>query len=1273
MKEIKMKAKYKKKDDVEVNGKNDGEAGEWFGFVTEVCYARLGPRDWHKRLPHYQRKKPEKGKPNEKNSLFIPGPGKRALAKLPASYWSDIRRTFVERLLKDRRFIYKPVPHRNGEELPQPGVPGSNNWITIGPSVVRKGQATANPPISGRVTRLAIAPGGNRAYVATADGGVWRSDDAGVSWRSTMDGFDLDPTAFAATSSACGAIAIDPADPDRVYVGTGEGDTNELFAVRTVSALPCYRGIGPIRSDDGGATWNAEPTAATSPTLTGSAFFELAVDPGDRENVVGATNVGLYRREPDGVGGYHWAQKRTGVHTSVIACRVGAVTTFFAAAFGGGVFSSPDGDTWTAAGTGFPAAAGRITLGARGVDPSVVYAIVASGSSFLGLVRLDGGTGPWRNVSGLPALGGQADYNLPIAVDPNDEATVYLAGSAFGGDGSIFRCAVTSVGSTFSMATTFIGTGVHADVHVLLHAPGDSSTLWTGCDGGVFRTTTATGAGTFTHRNTGLATLSGNFFSQHPTQLAVILLGLQDNGTVRYTGEECWKRVFGGDGGYPLINWANPNKVLAYANGAVRRATDGGQGPGSFTTVLSPAWVVMAEPLVGTPYKPASPSDAETVAFGAGTSLFISTDFGASWGAAVATLPQNIFALTFVSPTRLYLGTTLGQVHRFDKSGTAWGSTRLDNVAAGPLPLAGIITDIEVDPADATGKSVYITFGGTGDRRHIWHFDGTQWQDRSGPIPAGVLDVEHNAIVADPMNPATLYVGCDVGVWQSTNSGGAWTTLQSGLPDAAVFDLQIHPTARLLRCSTHGRGMFEYKLDQPIQTDVELYVRDTSLDVARASTTDWLADPETWPADLVRHWLSRNIKVDVPTTSGYQTPTNTIDFLTFNDVLVDGSQATATMDPMLGTVVNRVYIEVHNRGIVEATNVQVMLLLANASPTLPALPAGYEANVLSGTPISSGPWQTVGIKTVAKIRAGFPEVVEFNLPSTILPPPASLPGQAHHCLLALVHQAGSDPFTSNQTNVDLLTVADRKVAQRNLELIAFVGTPPPPGTGTWASIELYGSTKDEFASELIIQARSFRGRLGVLLPPDLKPREIVGMKKEEARITEVWAKQQIQKLQKCIKRGRFSAQACRQMILDIRRIEGSPLLVSNGKKRNSLSLSGLQLKPAERYPVFIYFEPAEMEAAEVQEVDVVVREAQTKCIQGGCTYRLVVTPKRGKRATIKREAQLSDAGSIRRSVRIRPSGSIGRRAHKPMVIRSSKKHRRVTVNKEDKQEKLSPE
>jgi hypothetical protein len=247
--------KGKNRDKEKGKEKEDSEARKLFTFLAESRNAKLGPRDWHEELPHHDLTGSDKAGEEDTPSIFIPGPGEAGLAQPSASRWVDVRSAFTQRLL-----IYRGGARSNGKgmdggSLPQPGVPGRNNWIPLGPSAIRKGQATGNPPVSGRALRLAIAPGGNRVYVATADGGVWRSDNAGTTWKSTMDAFDLDPTEFASTSNACGAIAIDLADPDRVYVGTGEGDTFLLFDSRTISALPSYHGVGPVVSNDGGQSW----------------------------------------------------------------------------------------------------------------------------------------------------------------------------------------------------------------------------------------------------------------------------------------------------------------------------------------------------------------------------------------------------------------------------------------------------------------------------------------------------------------------------------------------------------------------------------------------------------------------------------------------------------------------------------------------------------------------------------------------------------------------------------------------------------------------------------------------------------------------------------------------------------------------------------------------------------------------------------------------------------------------------------------------------------
>lgn len=798
---------------------------KWLLPTMESSYALLVPRERYEAsiAARGGAEAARAGGPRITRSTIQPERGEAALATVDQTLWIDRIAEYRQR--KAAAFQVEAMRPRAARR-PGAVVPGDKNWTPLGPSVVMNGQAYGEPPVGGRVVGIAVARGGQRVYAASANGGVFRSDDAGVSWRSLMDEFDLDPTDFASTSLACGAIAIDLDNPDRVFVGTGEGDTYAIFRQRITNALPAYRGIGPIRSDDGGATWITESAATGSPSLAGKAFFALALDPYHAENVLSATTDGLYQRAVDASGKPLWTQRRPGVHPSVVATCAAGATRFFCSEWGKGVFQSPDGTSWTPVGAGFPTGdVGRIALAVQPTNTGLVYAMVANGKgALLGVYRIELAQGQWKKIVNPPDVlpvddggGSQGDYDLTIAVDPADANLIYIGGSYFADNmywpASIWRCRVGKSGSGYRMTSVSIGTHAHADVHILTHTPDNSDALWAGCDGGVFLNRAPRGSGVFNSCNNGLACLCTNFFAQHPTDPSLLFCGLQDNGTARTSGGGLWKNVNGGDGGYCLINWNDPQQVLVFANGTVSRATDGGQGPSSWTDTKFP-WAMMTEPIVGAPYDPSKPANGNLAAIGAGSEVHVSNDFGASWPNTIpVSTKAGMFALTFASNSMLYAGTTKGEVFRFVKRGSNWTEAQIDNAAAGPLGLYGMIADIAIDWTDPSGNSVYVAFSGIGDYRHVWHFDGTRWKAASGMGPTSLLDVEHNAIAVDRKNPDNVYVGADIGVWHSSDRGQTWKPLANGLPDAPVFDLQIHPTQRLLRVTTHGRGMFEYPLD----------------------------------------------------------------------------------------------------------------------------------------------------------------------------------------------------------------------------------------------------------------------------------------------------------------------------------------------------------------------------------------------------------------------------------------------------------------------------
>ena len=807
---------------VVVEAPDEGPTG-WFLPQIESTYARLMPADQPALTAARGRKRTLGARAFR--SVLQPGSGEEVLHQAAPTVWLDRLAEYKQR---------KAAAQLRAAAAPAaPAIPGAVNWLPLGPSVVVNAQTVGNESVGGRVVGLAIAPGGQIVYAASACGGVFRSEDGGTSWHSLMDGFDVDPTSFASASLACGAIAIDPADPNRVYVGTGEGETHEIFHSRIVNALPAYRGIGPIRTDDGGQNWMAERTAAGSKDLAGEAFFALAVHPEQRDNVVAATTAGLYQRtiRPDGT--VEWVSRRTGVYSSVVVAASSAVTRFFAAEWGGRVWMSTDGQTWTAAGTGFPAnSVGRISLSGQTADPNIVYALIArQGTGLLhGVYRLDTSQGAWKQIANPPDVlpvndgSSQGDYDLAIAVDPNAVNRLYLGGSYADVDpfpASVWRVDVQPAGANWQFANAAsIGTHAHADVHVLVHTPGESHELWCGCDGGVFLNRDPSGSGEFASQNAGVSCLCSNFIAQHPTDPNVLFTGLQDNGTARTSGGPIWSHVNYGDGGYCLINWADPQRVLSFVNGRVYRSTTGGSDHESWVRVWNFGWATMTQPIVGLPFDPATPAHAEIVAVGAGSMVFVSEDFASSWPAGGRIqLPGgapvgSAFALAFASATRLFIGTTTGRVFRADRTANSWTVTRIDAAPAGPLGVTGLITDVAVDWSDAALASIYVCFGGMGDRRRVWRFDGSSWEARSGPAGGDtLLDVEHNAIVVDRASAQSVYVGADIGVWHSADQGVTWRPLQNGLPDAPVFDLQIHATRRLLRAATYGRGVYELALD----------------------------------------------------------------------------------------------------------------------------------------------------------------------------------------------------------------------------------------------------------------------------------------------------------------------------------------------------------------------------------------------------------------------------------------------------------------------------
>lgn len=721
-----------------------------------------------------------------------------------------------------------------------------STWKELGPKPLAQ-PLGIETTVSGRVADLALAPSEpERIYLASANGGVWRSDDRGQQWEFTMAAFDLDPRAPGADTLACGAIAVDPNDADRVYVGTGEGGAGALLGVG-----PLVSRVGGRPSQPGTPAWEVEEVDHDSPPLLGQSFYALALSPDDSEIVLGATDAGLYRRD-SATTPARWHQVFEGTFTSVVAGRRNdGVAVFFAASLDGlwtvEAASHADPDAWSGVGNDFqPDSLGRISLAIPGEDADTLFALVAdAGGRFAGVHRWQRASDTWQRLAGAPPRLFSEDggtWAQALAVDPNDPERFFLGGTTLLVDdihmGALYRCRLEP-GSP-RIGFSFVGYGVHADIQALAFEPGSSDRLWVGCDGGVFVTDHAEAHGLVFHsRNETLATITLNHLGQHPDS-EELYCGSQDNGLVRYPGggNQRWETVVEGDCGHVIVSWADPRRVLAsiYERFLVRLVPEL-DGPDFVELPLAEdETVLFYPPLAGTPRpeepSPANQHQADRVAFGS-ERVWISESFGeeGSWVSIPHDnldddrLPSPCRSLAFASAGRLYAGTEGGEVYRFDFDEVTGSWER--RALAAPLTSTWFrtpVTDIAIDLADSSGDSIYLALGGPleidgrPDDRRLWHYDGPNeaWTPKSGPPDDPchrLLPVQHNAIVIDPEQPHRLWVGADIGVWYSDDGGDRWQPFQDGLPDASVVDLRLHPGLRLLRASTHGRGCFEISID----------------------------------------------------------------------------------------------------------------------------------------------------------------------------------------------------------------------------------------------------------------------------------------------------------------------------------------------------------------------------------------------------------------------------------------------------------------------------
>jgi photosystem II stability/assembly factor-like uncharacterized protein len=326
---------------------------------------------------------------------------------------------------------------------------------------------------SGRVIAVAVDPTDpTRYFVGAASGGVWKTTNAGTTWTPVFDNEG---------SYSIGVVVIDQKNPLTVWVGSGENNSQ-----RSVSY-----GDGVYRSDDGGKTWK------NMGLKTSERIGQILIDPRDSNTVYVAAQGplwgpggerGLYKTTD---GGKTWKavltiSENTGV--TDVAMDPSNPDTLYAAAYqrrrhvytlvNGGpesaLYKSTDaGATWNKLRAGLPTSEiGRIGLAVSPVDPNVVYASIEAADRKGGIFRSNDKGASWerRNPYDTTAM-----YYGHIYCDPKEVDRVYVP--------NVLMMVSDDGGRTLRPLGE---RSKHVDNHVIWIDPANTNHYLVGCDGGLY-------------------------------------------------------------------------------------------------------------------------------------------------------------------------------------------------------------------------------------------------------------------------------------------------------------------------------------------------------------------------------------------------------------------------------------------------------------------------------------------------------------------------------------------------------------------------------------------------------------------------------------------------------------------------------------------------------------------------------------------------------------------------------------------------------------------
>ena len=764
---------------------------------------------------------------------------------------------------------------------------------TIGPTIM-----------SGRVSDLAVVESDPRVfYVGTATGGVWKTQNAGVTFEHV---FKDEATA------SVGDVTVAPSNPNVVWVGTGEPQNRQ--------SSPW--GAGVYRSTDAGRTWTHLGLENTHH------ISRIQVHPRDPDVAYVAAVGHLWGANPErGVyrttdGGATWEQ------VLYVDDDTGAIDlvmdpadprTLFAAMYqrrrrawgfngggpGSGIYRTIDGgDEWSELTDGLPEGdKGRIGLSVYRGDGNVVFALVEAdprvpGQGFgggpseserkNGVYRSTDRGETWEHMS---TTNNRPMYYSQIWVDPTDPERVYLGGS------SMYRS--SDGGRNF---TPDAAAGVHLDHHALWIDPADSDHLILGGDGGV-SVSWDRSDNWYQFRNLPIS----QFYEigvdmRDPYHICG---GLQDNGSWCAPSDTWsnqgirtrnWYNVGSGDGFFTVMHPTDPDLMFAESQGGNLMRVDRATGERArIRPVARPLEDDEERELRWNWDSPVvfSAHDDQVAYMGANV-LFRSADLGQSWEEISPDLSWGIdrdtlmlmgvaggeaqmsrndgqssygnltaIAESPLDPAVLYAGSDDGRLHVTRDGGATWQDLT-GNVPG--LPPHTYVTRIVASRGDA--GTVFAAFDGhRNDDFAAYVYASADFGESWERITDGLPTTSVNALAQHPTAHNLLFAGNEIGVYFSIDAGDAWHRLDGGLPTVPVDDIVVHPRENDLVIGTHGLGIWIMDEIAPLaELTAEVMASSAHLFSVRRATSYNLYRPQGWTPGIyaapnppagarVRYWL----------------------------------------------------------------------------------------------------------------------------------------------------------------------------------------------------------------------------------------------------------------------------------------------------------------------------------------------------------------------------------------------------------------------------------